>query len=123
MIYWFYWWSSQESAFPFVFSVGKVDVHAGSPDYRFEVHLRTLSTNEPHPKALIPISPVALVDAQLLIARMEISGNMLVLLYQELSGVCKELEIWNWVEIPHKTVCFLLFFNPVDSLSEFNSVW
>jgi hypothetical protein len=100
--------------------VGSVDVHAGRPNYLFDVHLRTLSTNEPHPKALIPILSTALFDTELELMRMEIAGNMLALLYE---GACNALEIWNWVEFPHKLVRFLLLFNPVDSLSEFNSVW
>ena len=94
--------------------VSKVDVHAGSPDYRFDVHLRTLSTNEPHPKALVPILTSAFRDTDLIppimIMRVEISGNMLALLYVDMFESCKVLEIWNWAEFPHHSVRSLLLF-------------
>ena len=53
---------------------------------------------------------------------------MLALLYEGGSGACTNLEIWNWVELPHKSVRFLLLFNRVDSPKELNnlspiSVW
>jgi hypothetical protein len=99
--------------------VGKFDVHAGRPHNFFNVHLRTLSTNEPHPKALIPILSTASCDTELDLMRMEIAGNMLALLYE---GAYNALEIWNWVEFPHKSVRFLLLFDPVDSLKESNNL-
>jgi hypothetical protein len=104
--------------------VGKVDEHAGRSDYRFDVHLRTLSTNEPHPKALLPILSTASFDSELDVMRMEISGNTLGLLYEDWSGDYSNnsLEIWNWVEFPHKSVRFLLLLNPVDSLKESNNL-
>jgi hypothetical protein len=86
-------------------------VHAGRPDYRLEVHLRTLSTNEPHPKALIPILSTALFDTELYIMQKEISGTTLGLLSENSPETCTVLEIWNWVESPHKSVRFLPLFN------------
>jgi hypothetical protein len=98
-------------------------VHASESDYNLEVHLRTLSTNVPHPKALVSVFSPAFLDTDLIppimIVRVEISGNMLALLYVDRSGSCKALEIWNWVEFPHHSVRSLhLFFNPVNSLKE-----
>ena len=98
--------------------VGKVDAHAGRPDCLVDIHLRTLSTNEPHPKAPIPILSAVVFEFM----QMEISGNMLALLYEDMSGVCRNLEIWNWVEFPHKSVRSLLLFNPMDSLKGSNNL-
>jgi hypothetical protein len=97
-------------------------VHAGRP-HRLDIHLRTLSTNEPHPKALVPILSAPVLN----IEQRDISGNMLALLYDDIEA-CRTLEIWNWVEFPHKSVRSMLLFNSVDSLKEFNnlspiSVW
>jgi hypothetical protein len=86
----------------------KLTLHAGRADYRFDVHLRTLSTNEQHPKALVPVLSPAFLDTDLIppimIMRVEISGNMLALLYVDMSESFKAFEIWNWAEFPHHSV-------------------
>jgi hypothetical protein len=83
-------------------------------EYIVDVHLRTLSTNEPHPKALIPVLSPSFHDTDLIfpviIKQVEISGNMLALLYTDISQSGKNLEIWNWVEFPHHSVRSLLLF-------------
>src|SRR6202035_3372420 len=79
-----------------------------------DVHLRTLSTNEPHPKALIPVLPHACRDTGLIpwieAGQTEISGNMLALLCADIAHDYKYLEIWNWVEFPHQSVRSLHLF-------------
>jgi hypothetical protein len=75
-------------------------------DYLFDVHLRTLSTNEPHPKApalfLPAFSLVIRPNAAIRIVQVQISGNMLALLYTD--RAFRALEILNWLEFPCNSV-------------------
>jgi hypothetical protein len=89
-------------------------------DYVFEVHLRSLSTNEPHPKA--PIQKIltilrrkemnTLYHHQTM--RIQILGHMLALFCKTLDRGGR-IEIWNWHEFPCYTVRSSLLPSPLKS--------
>jgi hypothetical protein len=86
--------------------------------YVYELHLRTLSTNEPHPKA--PVAALGSVaktvgaDEPLTVTgasvRVQVAGHLVALLVKEVldtSGA--HLEIWNWHSGPQHSVGILSF--------------
>jgi hypothetical protein len=86
--------------------VGKADDCALRSDVIFYVHLRTLSTNEPHPKA--PNSRISAfyrsgpeLDMP---SKIMVSENMLALLCKDVNSTRAALEIWNWVQFPGNAV-------------------
>ena len=79
-----------------------------SSKYLYNLHLRTISTNEPHPKAPLPIlsclerHPTVPPPPELFAAvRVQVSGALVGLLIKEAPDpVGAHLEIWNWENDP-----------------------
>jgi len=88
-------------------------------DHLFDMHLRTLSTNEPHPKApVISLPAFSLVirpNAAITIVQAQISGNMLALLYTD--RAFRALEILNWLEFPCNSVRLMLLLKSMKPLN------
>ncbi|GLB42377.1 hypothetical protein LshimejAT787_1103920 [Lyophyllum shimeji] len=76
--------------------------------YVYDVHLRTLSTNEPHPRAPLSSLPCLLKPAHTLLTtehiaavRVQVSGDLVALLVKEIhDGIGAHLEIWDWINNP-----------------------
>lgn len=78
----------------------------------YDLHLRTISTNEPHPKAPLPI--LSCLDRHPTIppppepfaaVRVQVSGDLVGLLIKEAPDpVGAHLEIWNWENDPYFSV-------------------
>ncbi|KAF8178260.1 hypothetical protein BJ912DRAFT_667788 [Pholiota molesta] len=74
----------------------------------YELHLRSIQSNQPHHKAQIPILPCWLkpptpVQSSDLVAavRVQVAGNLVALLIKEIQeGTAAHLEIWNWETNP-----------------------
>lgn len=83
-----------------------------SSKYIYNLHLRTISTNEPHPKAPLPIlsclerHPTIPPPPELFAAvRVQVSGDLVGLLIKEAPDpVGAHLEIWNWENDPYYPV-------------------
>jgi len=115
-IYWFWWRWPHCSMFSFILlnmSVDKADDCALRSDVIFYVHLRTLSTNEPHPKAPSSrISACSRSGPELdVLCNIVVSENMLALLCKDVNRTQTALEIWNWVKFPGNAVCSLFLRN------------
>lgn len=92
--------------------VGCIDKFLLSSDHVYEIHLRTLSTNAPHPKAAIPIR--ASVEKPTLnggnaeqsgAVRIQVSGDLIGFLVKEaLEHINGHLQIWNWETGPNSSV-------------------
>ncbi|KAF8879650.1 hypothetical protein CPB84DRAFT_1817387 [Gymnopilus junonius] len=76
--------------------------------YIYELHLRSIKTNQPHPKAPIPIlsclrKPTVHLQSSEVVAavRVQVAGHLLALLIKEaVEGTTAHLEIWNWESSP-----------------------
>jgi len=84
-----------------------------SSTFVYELHLRTLSTNEPHPKAPLPILPCFPKSTENNphptevggAVRVQVAGDLVALLIKEvLDGVGAHLEIWDWENSPQFSV-------------------
>ncbi|PPQ81936.1 hypothetical protein CVT25_013784 [Psilocybe cyanescens] len=77
--------------------------------YLYELHLRSIKTNQPHPKAPVSVlsclrKPSTHTQTSDVIAavRVQVAGNLLALLIKEsFEGDSAHLEIWNWESNPH----------------------
>jgi hypothetical protein len=103
--------------------VDKADGCALRSDTVFYIHLRTLPTNEPHPKA--PSSRISAcfrsgleLDVP---SNIVVSGNMLALLCKNMNRTQAALEIWSWVKFPGNTVRSLFLRNFVQYESDYFS--
>lgn len=84
-----------------------------SSKYVYELHLRTISTNSPHPKAPLTVLPCLRKpdlnppQAEIIAAvRVQVAGNVVALLIKEvLDSAGAHLEIWNWENSPQYSVC------------------
>ncbi|KDR79991.1 hypothetical protein GALMADRAFT_62654 [Galerina marginata CBS 339.88] len=76
--------------------------------YIYELHLRSIKTNQPHPKAPVSALPclrkptVHLQTSDIVAAvRVQVAGNLVALLIKEaVEGTSAHLEIWNWETSP-----------------------
>jgi len=92
----------------------------------YQLHLRTLSTNEPHPRASSAVLDSFPRTAESIIlaehtggVRVQVSGDLIALLIKEiLDGVSGHLDIWNWNSDPHFSVRTVVPFR-VHSLTGF----
>ncbi|KAG5634221.1 hypothetical protein H0H81_002829, partial [Sphagnurus paluster] len=85
-------------------------IAVAKPDsgYVYELHLRSLSTNEPHPKAPLSILPCLLKASQsqnasehIAAVRVQVSGDLVALLVKEVhDSIGAHLEIWDWINNP-----------------------
>ncbi|KAF9051850.1 hypothetical protein BJ165DRAFT_921017 [Panaeolus papilionaceus] len=81
--------------------------------YVYELHLRSIKTNQPHPKASLSVlpclpRPTAHPHTPEVIAavRVQVSGDLVALLIKEvLDSAGAHLEIWNWEQNSHNSVC------------------
>ncbi|KAL1704816.1 hypothetical protein EV121DRAFT_204887 [Schizophyllum commune] len=71
--------------------------------YLYEIHLRSLSTNEPHPMAQQPILSCLkrpngnnMVFESAGAVRIQVSGDQIALLLRQTPGMGSHLNIWNW---------------------------
>ncbi|KAL1662243.1 hypothetical protein GGF50DRAFT_59390 [Schizophyllum commune] len=80
-------------------------VASASPpsNYLYEIHLRSLSTNEPHPMAQQPILSCLkrpngnnMVFESAGAVRIQVSGDQIALLLRQTPGMGSHLNIWNW---------------------------
>ncbi|KAG5641133.1 hypothetical protein DXG03_005947 [Asterophora parasitica] len=81
-----------------------------TPDsgYVYDLHLRSLSTNEPHPKAPFPVlscllkaSPTHQASEHMAAVRVQVSGDLVALLVKEVhDSVGAHLELWDWINRP-----------------------
>ncbi|KAH9478417.1 hypothetical protein JR316_0008872 [Psilocybe cubensis] len=77
--------------------------------YLYELHLRSIKTNQPHPKAPVSVlsclrKPSTHTQTSDVIAavRVQVAGNLLALLIKEsFEGDSAHLEIWDWESNPH----------------------
>lgn len=91
-----------------------------SSKYLYNLHLRTISTNEPHPKAPLPIlsclerHPTIPPPPELFAAvRVQVSGDLVGLLIKEAPDpVGAHLEIWNWENDPYYPASISFSFSP-----------
>jgi hypothetical protein len=78
----------------------------------YELHLRSIRTNQPHPRAPVSILPCllkpsthALSSDVVAAVRVQVSGNLVALLIKEvLESTGAHLEIWNWENSPQFSV-------------------
>lgn len=83
-----------------------------SSGYVYELHLRSLSTNEPHPKAPLPVLPCLLkpshthqASEHIAAVRVQVSGDLVALLVKEVhDSIGAHLEIWDWINDPQQSV-------------------
>ncbi|KAF5378835.1 hypothetical protein D9615_006966 [Tricholomella constricta] len=79
-----------------------------SSKYVYDLHLRSLSTNEPHPKAQLSVlsclwktSHTNQASDHVAAVRVQVSGDLVALLVKEVhDSVGAHLEIWDWMNNP-----------------------
>ncbi|KAF8155720.1 hypothetical protein B0H34DRAFT_783484 [Crassisporium funariophilum] len=86
------------------------------PDSKFvyELHLRSIRTNQPHTKAPVSVLPCLLKPAAhpapseiIAAVRVQVAGNMVALLIKEvLDSAGAHLQIWNWENNPRYSCSF-----------------
>lgn len=84
----------------------------------YRVHLRTLDTNEPHPRALLPVIG-ATIDRERILAEaslvaesyhMEVSGALLVILLKSVFRFLTPwIIVWDWRRGVEVTVCLFIY--------------
>ncbi|KAG6885734.1 hypothetical protein C0993_010561 [Termitomyces sp. T159_Od127] len=80
--------------------------------FLYEIHLRSIATNETHPKALMPelcclsgSEPHPATLGHPASVRIQISGDLIALLVKEASSnLSSHLEIWDWVNNPEASL-------------------
>ncbi|KAF8069174.1 hypothetical protein FPV67DRAFT_1625361 [Lyophyllum atratum] len=96
--------------------------------YVYELHLRSLSTNEPHPKATLPTLPCLLKPSHadessdhIAAVRVQVSGDLVALLVKEVhEDIGAHLEIWDWIHNP-QTSCKMSRNSGIDDFTFLSS--
>ncbi|TFK73531.1 hypothetical protein BDN72DRAFT_834674 [Pluteus cervinus] len=92
--------------------------------YVYELHLRSLSTNEPHPRAPSPVLacllradlPLPSIDV-LAAIRVQVSGSLIAFLVKEDHGDRgAHMEIWNWENSPQNS-CQMARLSGIDDFT------
>ncbi|KAF8802264.1 hypothetical protein BYT27DRAFT_7244898 [Phlegmacium glaucopus] len=92
--------------------------------YVYELHLRSIKTNQPHPKAPLPMLPCLFQQETvpptlevMAAIRVQVAGNMVALLIKEIHETTgAHLEIWNWENSPQFS-CSLASVDEIDDFT------